>query len=152
MIEDSEMKDAVRKIRAGEAVEGFSLDGTAPEGSVLTVPDGRRFRVFGEQRLRLVEIKVPKKVNPNPKQDSEAVCTCGRTFVRSKFHPYLGQCPECRKKKAPPKKGRDFVCPECKRPFTVSKFQPYLKPKACPRCTARQHRRDYRKKQKDARQ
>jgi len=147
MIEDSEMKDAVRKIRAGGAVQGYSLDDSCSP-SELVVPDGRHFRVEGEQRLRLIELKTPKKVNPNPKQDSEAVCACGRAFVKSKFQPYLEQCPECRKKKAPPKEGRDFVCPECKKPFTVSKFQPYLEPKACPRCTARQHRRDYRERKK----
>jgi hypothetical protein len=145
MIEDSEMKAAVRKIRAGEAIEGFCFD----QEGLLAASDGRKFKVEGEQRLRLIEVKAPKKVNLNPKQDSKAVCACGRAFVRSKFHPYLEQCPECRKKgKAPPKEGRSFVCPVCKEPFTVSKFQPYFEPKACPKCTARQHRKDYRNRKK----
>jgi predicted Zn-ribbon and HTH transcriptional regulator len=155
------LKGLVRQIRAG-----FEPLTAKVESDVLTLSGDRedldgRYRVSGTERLRIIRLEekvteVVLKEAPTPKQLTAPCTKCGNEFTRSKFNPYLTDCPECRRKdRKTGGEGRKFTCQKCGDEFTISKYQPYLEPTKCQRCTRnegirrRQRGREERRKATD---
>jgi hypothetical protein len=154
------LKGLVRQVRAGSSPLTASMD-----GDVLTVSGDRedlngRYRVSGEQRLRIVPVvekvtvrEVAVKAAPPPEWGEATCASCGAAFGRSRYNPYFDKCPSCRttrKARAPGATDRAFVCVKCGKDFVVSKYHPYRTPEKCPNCTRNEgiHRRQ---KARDAR-
>lgn len=150
-----EIREIYRKIKNGEMVEGWTLNGD------LLYNDVQCYQIYGMYRLHVTEVPHPntipldrtigkKEEKPKTPDHFKKICEdCGSEFVVSKFNPYVTRCPTCAKKKRIENgEDRAKVCLRCGETFYISKFRPYADPQNCPKCSAKIRRVEQAKRRK----